>query len=74
MKDPDEVRPPSGGPVFIVLRVEKSRDGISLAPLDDTPLNLSNGTGIGKSMNGPPSVCTPGSTHMVNSPIASNTD
>ena len=73
-KDPVEVQPPGCDRLFIVLRVEKSRDRISFAPLDDIPLDLSHSPAIASLVSELPKVHIPGSTHVVNSPIASNTD
>jgi len=40
MKDPVEVQLPGSDRLLIILRVEKSRDRISLAPLDNVSLDL----------------------------------
>ena len=40
MKDSVEVQSPSRDPFFVVLRVEKARNSISLAQLDNVPLDL----------------------------------
>ena len=53
MEDPVEVQPPGGDLRLIVLRVENSRDRISVTPPDDASLNLGHGpaiTNFGKRM------------------------
>ena len=74
MKDPVEVQPPAGDLIFIVLRVEVSRDPISLALLDNVHLNLGHGSVIEGLVSGSPGeIFIAGAAHRVNCPIASNT-
>ena len=75
MKDPVEVRFPGGNHLLIILRVEMSRDHISLAPLHDVPLDLGHSPAIESSaVSEIPDVCIAGSTHTVNCSIASTTE
>ena len=74
MKDPVEVQPPGGNCLFIILRVEMSRDYVPFTPLDDAPPNLGHGPAIENSISTSPDMSTAGLTHVVNSSIASNTD
>jgi hypothetical protein len=46
VEDPVEVQPPGGDRIFIILRVEKSREQIPFALLDDLPLDLRHGPAI----------------------------
>jgi len=74
MKDPVQVQPPGGNCLFIVLRVEMSRDHIPFAPVDDAPPNLGHSPAIESSVSASPSMSTAGPTHVVNRSIASSTD
>lgn len=74
MKYSVEVQPPGRDHLFIVLRMEESSDCISLTPLDNIPLDLSNCPTIESLVSGLPGALTAVSTHVVNCPIASNTD
>jgi hypothetical protein len=46
VKDPVEVQSPGGNHVFIVLRMEKTRNWVTVALFDDTPLDLRYGPAI----------------------------
>jgi hypothetical protein len=46
MKDPIQVRPPPRYLFLVVLRVDKSRDRISFALLDDVPLDRRHGSAV----------------------------
>jgi len=74
MEDPVEVQPPAGNCLFIVLRVEMSRDYVSFTPLDDAPLNLSHSPIFESSVSASPGMSAANPTHVVNCSIASNTD
>ena len=74
MKDPVEVQLPGGDSFFIILRVEKLRDRVSFTPLDDVSLDLGHSPVIGRFVSGSPGISSVGLTHVVNCPIASNTD
>ena len=76
MKNPVEVQPPGRDRLLVVLRVEHPREPISLAPLDDVLLDLGHSPTIESLVGESPDVRIPGpdSTHVVNCPIASNTD
>ena len=74
MKDPVEVQPPVRDRLFIVLRLEEASDPISLTPLNDIPLYLGYCPATESSVSEFPDVFIAGSTHVVNCPIASNTD
>jgi len=74
MKDPVEIQPPAGNRLFIVLRVEMSRDYVPFTPLDYAPLNLGHSPAIESSVSASPGMSTADPTHAVNCSIASNTD
>jgi len=74
MKDPVQVQPPGRDRLFVVLRVERPRKPISLTPLDDVLLYIGHGPAIWNLVSEWSGVCIAGSTHVVNCPIASNTD
>ena len=74
MEDPVEVQPPAGNRLFIVLRVEMSRDHIPFTPPDDAPLNLGHSPAFESSVSASPGMSTADPTHTVNCSIASNTD
>ena len=74
MKNPVEIRPPSGDHLLVILRIEKSKGWISPTLLDDLPLNLRHGSAleIGSVLGlerAPPYI-----THVVNWFIASHTE
>jgi len=74
MKDPVEVLPPAGNCLFIVLRVEISREYVPFTPLGDAPLNLGHSPAFESSVSASPGMSTADPTHVVNCSIASNTD
>ena len=74
MKDPVEVQPPGGNRVFIALGVEKARNYVALALLQDLPLDLRHGPTITCAVGQPSKLRTVGSTHVVNWFMASDTD
>jgi hypothetical protein len=74
MEDPVEFQSPSGNYVFIVLRMEKARNWVTLALFDDIPLDLRYGPAIKRVVSQPSQPCTTGSTHVVSWFIASHTD
>ena len=74
MKDPVEVRPPGRDRLFVILRMEHPRDPISLTPLSDVLLDLGHSPVIRSSVSERPGVCVASSAHVVNCPIAPNTD
>lgn len=74
MKDSVELQPPGGDRILVGLRVEESRDSVPFTPLDDLPLDLGHSPAIETLVREWPSGCIAGQTHMVNCPIASNTD
>jgi len=73
VKDPVEVQPPGGDHLLIILRVEMSRDCISLARLDEVPLYLGHSPAIESLVSELPDTGVTGPTHVVNRSIASNT-
>ena len=74
MKNPVEVHPPFTDRLSIIVRVEEPSGNVLFAPLDDLPLDLGRGPAVKISVSVLPDICTAGSTHAVNCPIASNTD
>ena len=74
MKDPVEVQPPGRDHIPIVLCVEESSDHIPLTPLGDLPLDLGHSPAIECFVSELPGVLILSSTHVVNCPIASDTD
>ena len=74
MKDPVEVQPPGCNSLFVVLRMEHPGDPVSFTQLDGVLLDLGHGPAIGNLVSESTDECTAGSTHVVNCPIASNTD
>ena len=74
MKDSVEVQLPGSDRLFIVLRMEEPSDHISLTPLDDILLDFGHCPTIENLVSGFPGALIAGSTHVVNCPIASNTD
>ena len=73
VEDSDEFQPPGGNCLFIVLRVEMSREYVPFTPLDDAPLNIGHSPTIEGPVSGSPRVSTPGPTYVVNCSIASST-
>ena len=74
MKDPVEIQPPGRDRLLVVLCVEHPGDPISFTPLHNVPLDLSHSSAIWSIVSESPGVCIAGPTHVVNCPIASNTD
>ena len=74
MKDPVEVRLPSGNHILVVSRVKKPRDTMPLALFDNLPLYLRNGPVIGSTIGRRLEMCVDVSTHVVNWFIASHID
>ena len=54
IEDPDEIQPPGYNSFLVVLRIEMSRNHVPLSLLDDLPLHLLHGPGVGSK----PSVIT----------------
>jgi hypothetical protein len=74
MEDPVEVQPPGGDRLFVVLRVEKPRDRIPFALLNDLPLDLCHSPAIGSMASQMCTKCiSAGFTDVVNCSIASRT-
>ena len=75
MRDSIEIRPPGNNRVFITLRVEKTRDGVSSVRFHNALLDQRHGPAIVcvVSKSGTASISID-STHVVNCSIASNTD
>lgn len=73
LKDPDEVQPPSGNHIFIVLRVEQSRHHISFALLNDLPLNPRHGSIARTPISGLYCIHVIIKAHVVNCLTASHT-
>ena len=75
MKDPVEVQPPGGDFFFVVLRVEKARNGIAFAQADNVSLDLCHGPAIEGTVSQSESMhVSTGPTYVVSCSIASNTD
>ena len=74
VKDPVEVQFPGPDRILIARRMDKSRDRVSLALLDDIPLNLRHSPAIKSVVSELPKACITGLTYVVNCPIASHTD
>ena len=74
MEDPVEVQPPAGNRLFIVFRVEMSRDYVPFTTLDDASLNLGHSPTSESSVSASPGMSGADPTHVVNCSIASNTD
>ena len=51
VENPVEVQSPGGDRLFIILRVEDSRDRILFTPFDVAPLDLGHSTAIERSIN-----------------------
>lgn len=74
MKDPIEVRLPRSDHVFIAVRMENARNGISFVQFDDPILDLRQSPAIKNIVNEVETVSiSAGSTHVFNCSIASNT-
>jgi len=74
MKDPGKFQPSSHHCLFVILRMEESRDLISFTPLDDVPPDLSHRPASEDSVNVLSNICITGPTHIVNCSIALSTD
>ena len=74
MKDPVEVRLPSGNRILVIPRTKESRDTVSLALFDNLPLYFRNSPVGGSMIIGRLETCVAGSTHVVNWFIASHID
>lgn len=74
MKNSVEVRPPNDDGLFIVLRVELPRDPVPLTPFGDVPLDVGHSPVVGSTVSESLIRSIAGWTHIVNCPIASNTD
>ena len=59
MKNPVEAQSP-GGDRFFIVRVEKSRDHILFAPLDNFPLDLGHSPAVQGMVSRSSGVCIPG--------------
>jgi hypothetical protein len=66
MKDPIEVQPPGGNRLFITFCVEKARNRVALALLDDLPLDLRHGPTIARIVNKSSKSQNTGSNYVVN--------
>ena len=75
MKDSIEVQLPGSNILFVVLRVEESRNRTSFTLRDNFSLNLSHSPAIGRAVSQSLGVQWMAvSVHMVNCSIASSTD
>ena len=74
VKNPVEVQFPVGDRFLIARRMDKSRDRVPLALLDDLPLDLCHSPAVKSVVNELPKVYITGSTHVINCSIASRTD
>ena len=74
MKDPIEVLAPSRNCIFVCLRVEDSRDRMSLALVDDLPLDLGYSPAVEILVSELLDVDIAGSTHIVSCSIAPGRD
>ena len=74
LKDPFEVSSPGGDGFLVVLGMQKSGDCIPPAPLGNLLSDLCHGSVIRNVVSGLPKSYIVGSTHVVNCPIASDTD
>jgi hypothetical protein len=73
VKDPVEIQLPAGNLLFIVLRVEESRDRISSTLLDNLRLYLGNGSAISLQISWPIEAWIVASAHIVKFWIALST-
>ena len=74
MKNPIELLPPGGNRIFVVLRMEDSRDRVPFTLLNDLPLDLGHSSVIEASVNELFGGRIARPTHVVSFPMAPSTD